>query len=363
MRGVSLTPSFWRGSWTDPERAVDVECSESGKNCAVRLGSVCCDGYIKERRICAFSHFHEDHIRSMPDCIGTYDVLLAHPLTLQGIEAVKPGTRYREQWVTLDYDSAYRSTWGSVRLLKANHILGSSQIHVESGSETMLYSGDFNYPDVQIRGAEHLVLDSNHGDPWMDGRTDRKSVQNRMFEYVQDELDRGRQVVVQAASGTLQEILRHFEVGYGKRLDTAASFVMDAKQIRVLCSIYRAESQEFRDVVEYGTAESGALINGGRKCVVFMTRNVIDSALSHMSRAIVGMFRFDKNEPAVIEFEGGCRFNLASHASIDGIYSYIEAVNPKYVVTDFSRSPHAARLAKMIEQKFPKIRAEFRPAK
>lgn len=346
------------------DRAVDVLCNgRSMRNCAIRLGNVCCDGHVEQQSIGAFSHFHEDHISAISDCIGTYDVLLAHPLTFEGIEAVKPGMRFREQWVTHDYDSAYRFANGTIRLLKANHIPGSSQIYVESGSTTMLYSGDFNYPDLQTRNAEHLVLDSTHGDPWVDGRTDRKSVKNRMFEYVQDTLNSDRQVVIQAPSGTLQEILRHFEIGYGRRLDDDVSFIMEKKQERVLRQVYRAESKEFRSVVEYNTADSGALISSGKKCVIFVTGLVIDSTLSNMRRVMVDRFRFDKREPALLEIPGGCRFNLASHASIDGIYSYIEDVNPKYVVTDSSRSNYAVQLAKMIEQKFPKIRSESRPSK
>ena len=346
------------------ERLVDVQCSGSStKNCAIKLGNVYCDGHAEHKSIGVFSHFHEDHIGAISECIGTYDVLLAHPLTFEGIEAVKPGMRYREQWVTHDYDSAYRFTDGSIRLLKANHIPGSSQIYVESGSTTMLYSGDFNYPDLQTRHAEYLVLDSTHGDPWVDGKTDRKSVKNRMFEYVENALTSNRQVVIQAPSGTLQEILRHFEIGYGRRLDDSVSFIMDKKQDRVLRQVYRAESKEFRHVIEYNTPESGALISRGEPCVVFVTGLVIDSSLIHMRKIMVDRFRFDKNEPAIIEIPGGCRFNLASHASINGIYSYIKDVDPKYVITDNSRSGYAVQLAKMIEQNFPNIRSEFRPYK
>lgn len=345
------------------EREVDVQCNDGAtKNCAIKLGSVYCDGHVEKQSIGVFSHFHEDHIRAVSDCIGTYDVLLAHPITFEGIEALKPGMRYRQQWITHDYDSAYKFAGGTIRLLKANHIPGSSQIHVESGSESMLYSGDFNYPDIQIREADHLVLDSTHGDPWMDGKTDRKSVKNRMTEYVQDMLGLGKQVVVQAPSGTLQEIVRHFEVGYERRLTDDVVFVMDKKQERVLNKIYSQEVREFRDIVEYGTPEFGALVDGGKPCVVFVTGLVLDEELSNWHKVMVDRFRwFKKDEPPIIEIEGGRRFNLAAHASIDGIFEYIREVKPKHVVTDNSRSGYAKQLAKMIEQAFPNIRTEFRP--
>ena len=225
----------------------------------------------------------------------------------------------------------------------------------------MLYSGDFNYPDIQVRQADHLVLDSSHGDPWYDGKTDRKSVKNRMFEHVKDVLDSNKQVIVQAPSGTLQEIVRHFEVAYGHRLGDDVSFVMEKKQERVLRKIYRDDASQFRNVVQYNEPECNSLLRSDKKCVIFMTGMVLDARLRDRYKVMVDRYRFDKNEPSIVEFGGGCRFNLAAHASINGIYSYIEDVRPKHVVTDNSRSNYARKLAKLIEQRFPNIRTEFRP--
>ena len=219
------------------ERIIDVICSnDSKKNCAIVLDSITCDGYKEGVMIGAFSHFHDDHIRSIPSCISSYDVLIIHPITFEGINALYPGMRYREQWVTQDYDAMYRFDGGTIRLLKANHIPGSSQVYVESGGETMLYSGDFSYPDVQIRHADHLVIDSSHGDPWHDGKTNRCSVKNRMFEYVEEHLESHQQMVIQASSGTLQEIVRHFEIRYGRKMRDNIVFVMEKKQKTVLHS-------------------------------------------------------------------------------------------------------------------------------
>lgn len=94
---------------------------------------------------------------------------------------------------------------------------------------------------------------------------------------------------------------------------------------------------------------------------MFLSNMVLDDEVYHCHKIMVDRFRFTKKEPPIIPFEGGCRFNLAAHTSIRGIYDYIEAVNPKYVITDNSRSQYAKQLAKMIEQKFPNIRTEYRP--
>lgn len=344
------------------ERLIDVKCGgETRANCAVQLGAVFCDGYWERQRIGAFSHFHADHIRAIESCIAEYDYMVTHPITFQGLCALKPGLRLREQWVTQDYDTAFKFSGGSVRLLRSNHIPGSSQIHVEYAGHTLLYSGDFGYPNVQARHADHLVIDATHGDPWHDGATDRRSVMNRMFEYVRERLEAERRIVVSASSGTLQELVRHFEVGCGARLAGDVVFSMDGRQERVLRGIYREESAEFRPIVQYGTPEFGSAVRAGKKCVVFAARSILGSELPGFHRIAVDAYRFQKGASPIVPFEGGCRFNLAAHASIGDIYQYVEAVGPKHVVTDGSRSPHARQLAKLIEQRFPGIKAEARP--
>ena len=212
------------------ERIVDVVCgSSSGANCTVRLNGITCDGYMDGMLVGVFSHFHSDHIKSVHRCISSYDRLIIHPTTFEGINALQPGIRYRSQWITQDYDTAYSFEAGKIRLLKAGHIPGSSQVHVESNGETMLYSGDFSYPDVQTREADYLVIDASHGDPWHDGNTDRNSVKNRMFEHVEEVVESHNQIVIQAPSGTLQEMVHHFEIRYGKKMDGSIHFVMEKK--------------------------------------------------------------------------------------------------------------------------------------
>ena len=320
-----------------------------------------CDGYNKYGLIGAFSHFHEDHIGSVIDCIGAYDILITHPITFQGIVALKPGIKHRVQWIPQDFGTKYFTETGHIELLKANHIPGSSQIYVESGDKSLLYSGDFNFPDVQVKQSDYLVLDANHGDPWHDGNTDRRSVKNRMFEDLQERTKSGKPMVIQTNSGTMQELIHHFEIEYGTKLDDDISFVMDKKQEDVLKNIYADEKKEFRPAIHYDSDEYWRLIRTNQKCIIFMTKSILDEELQSFYKIIIDKFRFSKGQPTIMPFEVGCRYNLSSHASIQDIYSYIESVNPRYVVTDNSRSNYAPKLAKMIEQKFSNIKAIHRP--
>jgi len=346
---------------------VDVICGDAKKNCAIKLDGVYCDGYHEHGQIGVFSHFHDDHVKSLHQCVLKYDTLIAHHITCEGIDALLPGFKYRQQWVPQGYDTAYDFGAGKIRLLKANHIPGSSQVHVESSNgDTMLYSGDFSYPDIQIRQADYLVIDSTHGDPWHDGKTDRRTVKNRMFEHVEEQLKSHRHIVIMVSSGTLQEIVRHFEIGYGKKMRDDIAFAMDKKQGAVLHNIYADEKKEFREIVEYNSHEFWDMLRTDKRCIIFTTQldvEILDSELDEMHKIIVDTYRFSKeNDTPIIPFDGGCRFNLAAHTSINGIYEYVESVKPKYVVTDNSRSRYAKQLAKLLEQRIPRIKTEYRPS-
>lgn len=344
------------------ERIIDVQCDINiKKNCAIKLDGVYCDGFHEHGSIGVFSHFHDDHIRAVHSCIQSYDRVITHPITFEAIDALKPGLRHRQQWLPQDYDTAYKIADITVRLLRANHIPGSSQVHVESGDKLLLYSGDFNYPDVQIRHADHLVIDSTHGDPWADGQHDRKSVMNRLFEHVMDNIDSKKHIVIQVTTGTLQEIVQHFEVTYGRKMPDDITFVMDKQQKHVLDKIYRDNTTDFRNIVDYGSLDFWNIIENNKKCVIFVAKTVLDDEIRDFYKIMIDRYIFSKDSTAMVSFEGGYRFNLASHASINGIYEYIEAVNPKYVITDNSRGKCGKKLAKLIEQKFPKIKTEYRP--
>lgn len=349
------------------ESIVDIVCDQNHKrNCAIMLDHVSCDGYRDNKKIGVFSHFHEDHISAITDCIGSYEVLLTHNTTFDAIVALKPGMRHREQWNPQQYGTEYRGHGIKIQLLKANHIPGSSQVYVENDHTSMLYSGDFNFPNMQIKNADYLVLDATHGDPSYDGKTDKRSVMNRLLDDVKEKTSQGKSIVIRTSGGTLQEIVKHFETSHVDKIPDNVAFVMNDKQKDILYSIYPSDTKNFRDnIIEYKSREFWRLLRENKACVIFTTSLILDDDLKKFYQIIIDQYRFENERGPIIPFGDesgtGCRYNLAAHASIENIYSYVEAVNPKHVITDYSRSKYAPRLAKLIEQKFPNIRATYRP--
>jgi len=187
---------------------------------------------------------------------------------------------------------------------------------------------------------------------------------NRMFEEIKDKMFSKKPVIIRSASGTMQELIWYFEVGYdGSKLNHDIPFVMPKKQKNILLKIFANDKKEFRDnIIEYESHDYWNLVYGNKKCVIFLTNEIVDYSLQNYYQIIVDRYRFVKEKAAIIPFGGGCRYNLASHASVDDILTYVGKVNPKIVVTDYSRSGHAPMLAKLIHQKYPEINAYPRPS-
>lgn len=355
---------FWRKKLS--ESIVNIRCNPNQKsNCAILLDYVVCDGYLSDKKIGIFSHFHADHIGAITKCIDTYDILLTHNTTHAAIAALEPGLEHREQWRAQDYDTEYHINDIKIRLLNANHIPGSSQIYIQTKDTSMLYSGDFSYPGMQIRQAEYLVLDATHGDPSFDGRTDRISVVNRLCDDVRERTTAGRSIVVYAVTGTLQEIVKYLDDSSARILDNVC-FVMDEKHKEILYKIYGNNSDNFRHIIDYDSPEFWRNIRERKPCIIFKTPlRIPDERFSNFYKIFIDRYGFTREIGPIIQFSNdrsnGCRYNLASHASIDNIYAYIEAVNPKYVITDHSRSNYAPQLAKMIRQKFTNITTKSLP--
>ena len=340
-----------------PFDLIDVCCGERSRHCPIKLHEVYCDGYFKQMKVGAISHFHSDHIGAIEDCLRQYDEIITHKTTLKALGGIDSGWPRCENWVPLEYGDTHPTNSSEISLLKANHIPGSAQVHVVTDGKSLLYSGDFSYPHCTIRQADYLVLDATHGDPSVDGKTDRKSVLSRMYEDVKEKLDDKKTVVIYSDTGTIQEIIRHFEIGYDgneAKLSHDIEFVAKENQIKILEAIYNKEKDEFRKILKYGERDFWRILRNNEPCVIFLVDRIRIEDLTNYYTIFTGRYQFRQSDPPIIYHDdtNSCHYNLASHASIDNVLKYVADVKPKVVVTDGSRSDQASTLARQIELKF-----------
>jgi len=111
---------------------------------------------------------------------------------------------YGEQWTDTDY---------TVELRDAGHIPGSSQVYVNHGDSSLLYTGDFNdretllQTDMEMESSHHDVLVTESTYFGIEHST-RREVEERLIESIRATLDRGGSAIVPCfAIGRTQEIL------------------------------------------------------------------------------------------------------------------------------------------------------------
>ena len=136
----------------------------------VRLGNGIhlpgCDLRLDPRHkvpLAVVSHAHSDHA-------GWHTVTIASFATMDLMKARKP-VPSGCTLIELDYGEAYSTDKARITLLPAGHILGSSQVLVETEEGSLLYTGDFKRREsltceeaVSVK-ADTLVMESTFGNP------------------------------------------------------------------------------------------------------------------------------------------------------------------------------------------------------
>ena len=101
----------------------------------------------------------------------------------------------------------------SLEFFDAGHILGSSLTKLTSGEKSFLYTGDFKLDEMQLHSGcdmsmgkvDYIMIESTYGDR---EHPNRKEVERKLCESVQDTVDRGGWAIIPAfAVGRSQEIV------------------------------------------------------------------------------------------------------------------------------------------------------------
>ena len=190
-----------------------------GKNTVV-------DGYKHGREIGVFSHIHDDRIERLNFAMHECSVIYVSPPTFDLLSALE---QKRDDPVSADLyfsgrhikrldfdipitpklhlrepslDSAYSD---KITLRRAHHILGSTQILVSTDDgKNIVYSSDFSYPETEPIDCDVLVLDSTHGNPMFNAPVDVGSLERRLIECVEKEIESGNPICIRAHRGQLQ---------------------------------------------------------------------------------------------------------------------------------------------------------------
>jgi Cft2 family RNA processing exonuclease len=251
-------------------------------------------------------------------------------------------------------------------LLKANHILGSAQVLVNTNdNKSILYSSDFSYGTEPVK-CDVLILDATHGDPRFNAVIDGVSLENTLCRLVDEYIEAGTPITIRAHVGRLQYTMSVLS----KEIDRDIIFLASKKNSR-LAKVYEKWGMPIRDLMDNSSYDAEAILEGNYPFIEFKTENAAPSNIEmsgksavfhlgghHLGNKTVIQQLYDSQTKKLTK---NYRLEFGDHGNYDGILKYIEKCEPKLVVTDNYRSAWGEKLADKITTEL-KIKAISQPA-
>lgn len=323
-------------------------------NGAISLGGILvCDGYEKGHKVAAFTHIHHDHMgNNFGTCMHNYPVYVSK-ITGDLLKAIT-GDNYfhRTQLHIVDYEApqhiGVNGHASYLTLLESSHVLGASQILLQTNDNIVLYSGDIS-PNDRPRKCDVLVIDSTHGSLHFNKRMDGGSLERRLIDAVLDSLlNKKKPVCIHAHRGKLQHLMSVLSCHRDMPLDIK---FLSEKIDGQVAAVYSKYGSRIRDVVPLNSYEGDEVSCGDYPWVEF--RPTMDRTLKEKNQSMtrvtvsgsIGAVTIRQNDEALW---------IASdeHAELDEILKYVKNADPRIVVTDNShRTNNGSTLAEIIQSK------------
>ncbi len=239
-----------------------------------------------------------------------------------------------------------REQMEGVRLLDSGHMLGSKQIRIEGDGETLTYTGDFmvqrslSCSPIQMLESDTLIMDSTYCSPEI-SFDNRSEVEASLQKWTSRKLDSGIVLFGVHAAGKAQEIV--------KALNGAGITPAVSKKVSAINRVYNDSGANLNYVSAYEEgSDYEAVVRGNFVGVVESHR--LDDLAAMLSKANgKRVYRAVATGFAkIFRFNTDVQFPLSDHADFSQSVYYIEASNPKRVLTYGSNSEvFAANLSKM----------------
>ena len=313
---------------------------------AVLLGrNYTVDGHW-DRLVRVITHAHSDHLKGLRDSIEHCSAVIATPATLELIyELVNLKSTYksllRRKSIPLEYDQWIEFNGEMIKLVRANHIIGSAQVLVETNGYRVGYTGDFKLEGTPVmRDLDVLVIESTYGSP-EHRRPFKKEVEQLLVDTVIDGLESGGPVVIYGYYGKLQEVMKILRDN--KIYDP---FLMPPKIYRVtkIVEKYGGRIGEYYNMF---SPEGRRLLRDTSRYILFL----------HMSRAGHRNLRKGLNiilsgwefrEPRRRIDSNTWLIAFSDHSDYDDLIGYVREAKPRLVVVENARGGSAYELARSI---------------
>jgi putative mRNA 3-end processing factor len=314
------------------------------KTGAVLLGdSVACDAFDGSRPLRIVTHAHADHLGGLRKSLKCCEKVLMTSATRDLAETLNDSLKLRNAPIeTVEYDKPIKYGDEKITLLKADHILGASQVLVEdAGGIRIAYSGDFRIENTPVVECDVLVVEATYGTPSCRRNFD-VDIRELLVSMIEKRL-RGGTVYVFGFHGKLQEVMQIL-----RKADVEVPFVMPERVYEV-SKVCEKHGMNLGCRSLSTDKEGHELLDGNLPCVAFYHMN---------SRQHVGL----RNARICVsgwEFHSPCRqigdrehlVALSDHSDFDGLIEYVKRSKAKQVITDNYRVSHGTVLAGEISKR------------
>lgn len=314
-----------------------------GAGGAVRLGgAIVADGFDSDAQVRVQTHVHGDHLAGFDSSKGNGLIVCSQPTRDLLIATRSRFLRFAANVIPIELGQAWMSPGGSaVTLLDARHMSGSTQVLVEHADGTRTaYSGDFFWPCEPPDRPDELVLDATYGTPGSVRKYSQADAEARFVDEALARLKTGP-VTVKAHRGTLQRAIALLgECTTMPMLGTAGQCAESA--------VWAAYGHAQATLVDVDCPEGVAAVATRRYVLFYGTGDRLPDLQPGEHRITLSAFGAPELDPYLAISERHVRVALSDHADFDGTLEYVATSKPKAVLTDASRSPHAAVLAEQI---------------
>ncbi len=301
------------------------------KSGAVLLGdSVACDAFDATRPLRVVTHAHADHLYGLRKSVKCCEKVLMTKATRDLAQTLNGSLKLTDENVqTLEYGKVLKYGDEKISLLKADHILGASQVLVEdAGGIRIAWSGDFRLEGTPVVDCDVLVVEATYGSPSCRRNFDL-DVRELLVEMIEKRL-RGGTVYVFGYHGKIQEVMQIL-----RDADVEVPFVMPDRvyEVTKVCEKHGMRLGCLSLSTDNGGRE---LLDDNLPCVAFYHMNQRQHVGLRNARICVSGWEFQKPCRQIGDREH--LIALSDHSDFDGLIEYVKRTHAKQVITDNFRS-------------------------
>ncbi|MCS7128443.1 MAG: MBL fold metallo-hydrolase [Sulfolobales archaeon] len=316
-------------------------------NGAILIGkSFTVDGHWN-RPVRVITHAHLDHVIGLRDSLKNSGAIVFTPATYELIMEIYElngalKALLSKKAITLSYGKYLEVNGEVIRLVKANHIVGASQVLIESNGLRIGYTGDFKLRGTEIMNdLDALIIEATYGSRSFK-RPFKDSINELFVDLVMDGLASGTPVYIYGYYGKLQEamyILRSSGV--------TAPFIMPRRLYKVT-SVAEKYCGSIGNYYDETLIELKKLLRDYGGYIAFYHMNKASKrSLTEGLHIILTGWEF--YEPIRRRSHNTWTVALSDHADYEELLEYVERSRPGLVIVDASRSEYAEEFARDVE--------------